>query len=151
MIFWLPSGLRDASTTEGDEYELDVTHVQCCTKKSSMNITLPITVTRVSSPKIPNFRGVVDLAAVPLLELGVKREEMPFAGGALAAFFLSFFEGVTAPGEASPLLALSSSSSAVSGTVGSMYTSSMLETAMAAATQTTGVRVSMRRTMTPAK
>jgi hypothetical protein len=50
MMFWEPSGPREAKTTEGDEYALDVTHVQCRTKTSMRKTVLPMTANRVSRP-----------------------------------------------------------------------------------------------------
>src|SRR5260221_6746662 len=52
MIF-NPFAVCDASTTEGDEYALEVTHVQCRTKNMSMPSALKSTAKRVSVPKMP--------------------------------------------------------------------------------------------------
>lgn len=152
MICWLPSGFVDARTTEGEEYALDVTQVQWKTKNESMPRALMMTARRVSRANIPLFLGVS-----PFL-VGVVAETRSLSAldvddwAAAAAAFLDF---LVAPGDdALEPVALESSfftSSVSSGCVGSMYVSRRDEKATAAETQTTGVKVSMRRTMTPAK
>ena len=68
---------------------------------------------------------------------------------AAAAAFFAFLEGVLE--EAGAELSLFKSSGGTSGAVASTYVSRRDESATAEVTQTTGVSVSMSRTMTPAK
>lgn|SRR6266850_404425 len=56
-----PSCVWDASTTLGDEYAVDVTHVQCTTKNSNIPNAFMITAPRVSSPMIPRRAGLAFL------------------------------------------------------------------------------------------
>ena len=55
MMAWLPSWLRLASTTDGLEYAVEVTHVQCSTKMSSRNVNVSTGASRVSRPKMPGM------------------------------------------------------------------------------------------------
>jgi len=58
-----------------------------------MKMTLPMTMRRVSRPKIP----VLGVDLVFFVVLGVKREDIPSVGGAgaAAAFFFSFLLGAS--------------------------------------------------------
>lgn len=79
------------------------------------------------------------------------------SAAAAAAFFAFFDEGVEGVAGTSPVVAplgvdpASLGPSEASGSVGSIYVSKSVERATDEATHTTGVRVSIRRTMTPAK
>jgi hypothetical protein len=135
----IPSWVWDASTTLGDEYALDVTHVQCTTKYTSSPSVFRITAPRVSSPIIPRHVGLDFLLPEDPGVIASARSSATDALGRAVAVDLSFFAASTL------------SPSNVSGTVGSIYVSKMLESATAAETHTIGVSVSISRTITPAK
>lgn len=81
----------DASTTLGDEYAVDVTHVQCTTKNSNIPNAFMMTATRVSNPTIPRLAG---LAFFPAGLPGVTMSTRSSATDALdagAVVDLSFF------------------------------------------------------------
>jgi len=77
MMFWLPSWFLVESTTEGDEYALEVTQVQWRTKRTRRTKRFPTTRRRGPIPKIP-FREEEDFE---------EEEE------AAAAFLAAFLDG----------------------------------------------------------
>lgn len=104
---------------------------------------------RLSRPKIPR-----DLEPVPEGVMAARRPDA--TPGSAAAAFLAFLLDPASLGAEEAVVAevpsvTGAAASETSGSMGSMYVSKSDEKATAAATQTTGVRVSMRRTMTPAK
>lgn len=137
---WLPSWLVDASTTEGDEYALDVTHVQWKTKKAKRAKAFITTTNRASMPKMAFCLGaspfLVGVAAATksfkaLLAEALVASEGVTADVAAAMTFLDFFEeGVEATGAVAvpmaPVVLASLSlrvSSMTSGSRGSIYVS----------------------------
>jgi hypothetical protein len=90
MMFLLPSGDVELSTTDGEEYAFEVTHVQCTTKKRSSPSEFKITIRRVSIPKIP-FWAVVAVLAATAEEVTLETSSpktLP-AGGADTSFSFS--------------------------------------------------------------
>lgn len=63
----------DASTTLGDEYAVDVTHVQCTTKNSNIPNAFKMTAIRVSNPKIPRLEGLAFFPAeLPVVTMSTR-------------------------------------------------------------------------------
>jgi hypothetical protein len=153
MIF-SPFALCDASTTEGDEYALEVTHVQCRTNKRSIPRALARTVRRVSNPKMPfclgcpTFTPTISEMSSPTVALDAELLVVVFSLFA----FLGVTEAVLSTAvDVDDVPGTSLIVSGVSGSVGSIYVSRTEDRATAAVMQTTGVSVSIRRTITPAK
>jgi len=130
MRCWLPSGLRLASTTLGLEYAVEVAHVQCRMKVVIRKMTLTTTMMRESMPNTPGLTRRL-----------VPRTPVVVVAAPAGAAVTGFLDGADA----------GSSSTGGIGSSGVRNVSRSSETAHAAATQTHGVSVSMRRTMTPAK
>ena len=111
----------------------------------ALNTTRP----RVSRPKIPR-----DLGPDPEGAMAARMPD-PTPGSAAAGFLGFLLDPVSLAAAAAPAAEPPSvgdaAASEASGSTGSMYVSKSDEKATAAATQTTGVSVSIRRTMTPAK
>src|SRR5712672_148097 len=103
-----PSDVWDARTTLGDEYAVDVTHVQCTTKNNSIPNAFRITAPRVSSPTIPRLAGLALLLAEPPDVTMSARSSATDAPEAVVVIDLSFFVASTL------------SPSDVSGSIGSM-------------------------------
>ncbi len=113
-----------------------------------MPIVLRTTTRRESNPKIPlDLEGfLADDALSSTLGVG--------DSAVAAALFAFFVEGVEGTSMVVVLLEVDPASlgpSEASGSVGSIYVSNSVERATDEATHTTGVRVSIRRTITPAK
>ena len=75
MMCWLPSGFVEASTTEGEEYAFEVTHVQCWTKRSSMRMVFIMTGARAG---MPTTRPEVEVLAF-LVTLMMVRKTLPWS------------------------------------------------------------------------
>ena len=119
-----------------------------------MQTALKMTAIRVSTPKIPFSFGAAPFLCEllpedwPMIPEIKSPTEVPVEEGAALSFFAFFALSAL---ETTEVDSASSFSSGTSGSVGSMYVSRSDENATAAATQTIGVRVSINRTMTPAK
>ena len=133
------------------------------TKKARRKRVLKMTMMRVSRPWIPLVGLGKVLAGVGTLGWLLDAESVEESWSAFLAFLLDEV-GVAEAAATAVLVPLVwpfvastadtstfASSSTTSGSMGSTYVSSKVDTAIAAATHTTGVSVSINRTITPAK